>query len=195
METVLLNLIVTIWIIIQIFLLWILADFITGLVHWWQDAYGNPNWPILGKYVVIPNLNHHKTPRSMLKDGYWDRVKTSVVTAIFLVTVFWFCGWHSWRMVLCLVFTTQGNHIHAMSHRTNKENGLFVMFLQKIGIFQGRKMHGWHHRAPYDTNFFILTNYLNPMFNKIKFFERLELLILKLFRIKPLRGAEVRGGV
>jgi ubiquitin-conjugating enzyme E2 variant len=98
-------------------------------------------------------------------------------------------------MVLCLVFSTQGNQIHAMAHRTNKENGRLVMFLQKLGIFQGRKMHGWHHRAPYDTNFFILTNYLNPIFNKIKFFERLEWLILKILRIKPLRGAQIRGGV
>ncbi len=195
MATVLSATLPTLWFGAQILLLWLLADFITGLVHWWQDAYGNPTWPIVGKYVVVPNLNHHKNPRGMLKDKYWTRVGASVITAILLITIFWFCGWHSWRMILCLAFTTQGNHIHAMAHRTKKENGPVIMFLQKLGIFQNRKMHGWHHKAPYDTNFFILTDYLNPLFNKIRFFERLEKLVLKVLGIKALRGAEIRGGV
>lgn len=195
MTTVLFQTLPIFWLGVQILLLWLLADLITGLVHWWQDTYGHPNWPILGKHLVIPNLNHHKNPRGMLKDKYWPRVRASVVAALIMIIIFWLCGWHSWRMVLCLVFSTQGNQIHAMAHRTNKENGKLVMFLQRLGIFQGRKMHGWHHRAPYDTNFFILTNYLNPFFNKIKFFERLEWLIMKILRIKPLRGAVIRGGV
>lgn len=195
MLTVLSTTLLVLWFGMQIFLLWLLADLITGLVHWWQDAYGNPTWPVLGKYVVAPNLNHHKNPRGMLKDNYWDRVKASVVGAAILISIFWVCGWHSWRMIVCLVFTTQGNHIHFMAHRTNKENGRLIMFLQKLGLFQSRKMHGWHHRAPYDTNFFILTDFLNPVFNKIKFFERLEWLVSKLFGIKPLRGSAIRDGV
>ncbi len=43
------------------------ADFITGLVHWWEDAYGNPNWKIFGKTVIQPNLRHHKQPREFIR--------------------------------------------------------------------------------------------------------------------------------
>ena len=50
-------------IVMKLFLLIIVTDFLTGTVHWWEDAYGNPSWKFLGKSVVIPNLEHHQCPR------------------------------------------------------------------------------------------------------------------------------------
>jgi len=158
----------------QIFLLWLGADFVTGLVHWWQDAYGNPTWPILGKHVIQPNLKHHHQPRAMLTISYWTRVWTSVTTAVILLGLLWFCGIHSWQLFMFFAFASQGNEIHAMGHRTDKENGKIVMWFQKIGIIQRRRTHGWHHKAPYETNFLVMTEFLNPLFNKIKFWKKLE---------------------
>lgn len=43
------------------------ADFLSGFIHWWEDAYGNPNWKILGKHIIEPNLNHHTNPRDFIK--------------------------------------------------------------------------------------------------------------------------------
>lgn len=182
------------WTITQVFLLWLGADFITGIVHWWQDTYGNPTWPILGKYVIAPNLRHHDDPRGMLKVSYWARMNTSLFAAGGIIGLLILCDISSWQAIVLIVFASQGNEIHAMGHRTNKENGLLVVWLQTIGIIQTRKTHGWHHKAPYDTNFFVMTEYLNPFFNKIKFFERLERLIQTVFRIKPLRGTSIRDG-
>ncbi len=182
-------------ILVHVFLLWLLADFITGVVHWWQDAYGNPTWPILGKYVIEPNLLHHQDPRHMLKVSYVNRVNTSLITAGILITIFWLSGWHSWQMIVCLLFCSQGNEIHAIAHRSDKENGKFLMFFQKLGIVQRRKTHGWHHKAPYDTNFCVMTEFLNPVLNKINFWTRLEWTILKTFRVKVLRGSAIRKGI
>lgn len=36
-----------------------MADFVTGVFHWWEDRYGNPAWPVIGKLVVEPNILHH----------------------------------------------------------------------------------------------------------------------------------------
>ncbi len=180
---------------LQIFILWLFADFITGVVHWWQDAYGNPTWPIIGKYVIEPNLIHHQDPRHMLKVSYISRVNTSVITAAILATVFWFVGWHSWQIIVCLIFSSQGNEIHAIGHRSDKENRKFICWLQKIGLLQTRKTHGWHHKAPYDTNFCVMTEFLNPILNKINFWMKLEWCILKIFRIPVLRGSEIRKGI
>lgn len=191
METILFIL----WYGVQIFALWILSDLITGVVHWWQDTYGNPEWPLIGKYVVDPNLKHHKNPREMVTIAYWRLMRASIVTACVLMPLLWLCGWHSWRMVLCLAFSSQGNWVHLLAHRTVRENGKVITLLQKLGVFQSRRMHGWHHRAPYDTNFFILTDYLNPIFNKMKFFMKLERAVEKVFGIVPLRGHAIRGGV
>jgi len=46
----------------MVYILWVifailLADLISGIFHWWEDRYGNPNWPIIGKYIVEPNIN------------------------------------------------------------------------------------------------------------------------------------------
>ena len=182
------------WLTMQIIGLWFLADFITGVVHWWEDAYGNPTWPILGKYIIIPNLNHHRDPNLLTKGSYWHRMDTSTYAAIIAAIVFWVLGWHSWHMLVCLAFTTQTNEIHAATHRTKKQNGRIVSFLQRIGLLQRRETHEWHHAAPYDTNFCVMTEYLNPLLNRIRFWYRLERTIEKTLGIKVLRGSEIRDG-
>jgi ubiquitin-conjugating enzyme E2 variant len=183
------------WHVFQVFLLWLTADLITGIIHWWEDAYGNPKWPILGKYVVEPNLTHHKEPHKLLEGSYWTRINTSVFAAVGIAGVLWLFGLHSWQMIVCLLFCTQGNEIHAMSHRPDKLTGRVVRLLQETGIFQSKKMHRWHHRAPYETNFCIMTDFLNPILNKIGFWRKLEWSIFKLFKIDVLRASPIRHGL
>ncbi len=195
MKTILIQNLEPIWFIGKIFLLWLMADFITGMIHWWEDAYGNPTWRILGKYVIQPNLEHHKNPRRLIKGSYWNRVDTSVYLAFMIGFVSYFCGVLSWGMIVFLVFSSQANEVHAASHRTDKENGKILVFLQSIGLLQKRKTHGWHHKAPYDTNFCVMTEFLNPVLNKIDFWAKMEWSILKIFKIKVLRGSAIRGGI
>lgn len=178
----------------QVFLLWIVADFITGIIHWWEDTYGNPNWPIIGKYVVKPNLIHHKQPTKLLEGSYWTRINTSFFAAAIIGGVFWFIGIRSWQIMMCLLFCTQGNEIHAMSHRPDRKNSKVTLFLQKTGIFQSKKMHRWHHKAPYETNFCIMSDFVNPILNRIGFWRKLEWLILKIFKINVLRASSIRNG-
>lgn len=184
-----------IWDVFQVFLLWITADFITGIIHWWEDTYGNPNWLIIGKYVVKPNLIHHKQPTKMLEGSYWNRINTSFFAVAAFGAIFWWIGLRSWQFIVCLLFCVQGNEIHAMSHRPDKANGKMVLFLQKTGIFQSKKTHRWHHKAPYETNFCIMSDFINPILNRIDFWRKLERLILKFFKIKVLRASSLRNGL
>lgn len=75
---------------LNIVLLILITDLLTGTVHWWEDAYGNPDWKYLGKSVVIPNIEHHKTPRGFLKGTFVDRIKLSLIIAIILGIIFHF---------------------------------------------------------------------------------------------------------
>ena len=63
-----------------------LADLMSGVVHWLEDTYGNPNWKFLGlgKHVVVPNLVHHYRQRDLIKGNWFDRIWTS---AVFLLIV------------------------------------------------------------------------------------------------------------
>ena len=170
------------------------ADFISGLFHWWEDAYGNPNWKILGKHVVEPNLLHHSQPRAFLKGNYWQRNNTAIISAIILITIPFLFGWFNWFYFACIGLASQSNEVHRKAHQSDKENGVIIQFLQKIGVMQSRKHHGWHHKAPYDCNYCILTDYLNPILERIHFFPALEYSLSKLFKIHPLRASSVRKG-
>ncbi len=183
------------WIALQLFLLWCAADFITGVIHWWEDTYGNPNWKIIGKYVVEPNLVHHKQPHKLLEGSYWNRINTSFYAAAIIGGGLWSVDLLSWRIIALLLFCTQGNQVHAMSHRPDKTTNNFIRFLQKTGLFQSKKMHRWHHKAPYETNFCVMSDFCNPILNKMDFWGKLELLILKVFKIKVLRASSLRGGL
>ena len=65
--------------------------------------------------------------------------------------------------------------------------------IQKTGLIQSRRMHGYHHSAPFDVNYCVLTNYLNPILNKIRFWQFLEWTI-GLFGTKSTRGDKNRAG-
>ena len=183
------------WYALQLFLLWCAADFITGVIHWWEDTYGNPNWKIIGKYVVEPNLVHHKQPHKLLEGSYWNRINTSFFAAAVFGAILWSIDLLSWRTIVCLLFCSQGNEVHAMSHRPDKVTNKLIRFLQKTGIFQSKKMHRWHHKAPYETNFCVMSDFCNPILNKINFWEKVELLILKVLKIPVLRASSVRNGL
>ena len=181
-------------IVIKILLLILITDLVTGIGHWWEDAYGDPRWKVLGKSVVIPNLDHHKRPREFLKSSTWERIRLSFSIAVIIGLAFYFTGLLCWEVIFCLLYGSLANEVHAISHRTNKENGKLICAMQKIGLIQSRRMHGHHHTSPYDVNYSIMTNYLNPFLNKTKFWIGLEYLI-SLFGINPMRGSKIREGL
>lgn len=180
-------------VVLKIFMLMLLTDLLTGTVHWWEDAYGNPSWKYLGKSVVIPNLEHHQYPRKFLKHGMWPRIRLSFIIAVSLGTIAYLFGVLSWEVGFVLIYASLANEIHAITHKTDKENGKLICWIQKTGLIQTRRMHGHHHTSPYDVNYCVMTNYLNPILNKTRFWLGLEW-VIQLFGIKPSRGLPSRGG-
>ena len=162
------------FVLLKIFGLILLTDLITGTVHWWEDAYGNPNWKVLGKLVVIPNLEHHEKPRKFLKDSSWSRIRLSLIIATILLAGAYFLNVLVWEVVFVLIYASFANELHAISHRTKKENGRLIGWLQWIGLIQSKRMHGLHHTSPYNVNYCVMTCYLNPMLNKLGYWEKIE---------------------
>lgn len=169
------------------------ADLLTGIVHWWEDAYGNPKWWILGNCIVKPNIEHHKSPRKFLSHTLFQRIRLSVLVAVVLVSVLVWCGVFRWEYAALLGYASLGNEIHAITHRSDKENGKWIVGLQKLGLIQSRRMHGFHHQSPYNINYCMLTNYLNPLLNRIKCWDIAEGLLTKI-GLKTNRHLPERGG-
>lgn len=180
-------------IILKIILSILFTDLFTGAVHWWEDTYGNSNWKFFGKSIVIPNLEHHEFPRKFVKGSMFNRIKLSLYFAIGIGIVLHLVGMLNPYTLFILAYASLGNECHAIAHRTDTENGKIICFLQKVGLIQSRKMHGLHHKSPYNCNYCIQTNYVNPILNHIRFWEILEK-IISLFGIKPNRGNPIRNG-
>ena len=75
-----------------------------------------------------------------------------------------------------------------------KQTNKIIILLQKIGLIQSKEMHDLHHASPYDINYCVMTNYLNPILTYINFWYKVENL-LYLFGIKTTRGLNIRKGV
>lgn len=178
---------------LKIFICILIADFTTGIVHWWEDAYGNPNWKYLGKSVVLPNLEHHQKPRAFLQGNFFERIKLSLFVASAICLLLYIFGCNNMFVFFTLLYMSLANEIHAISHRTDKENGKLICFIQKTGLLQTRKMHGLHHTSPYNVNYCVMTGFLNPVLNVIKFWYVIEWGFAKI-GIKTIRCSEVRNG-
>lgn len=182
--------------VIELFAAILLADWITGFVHWWEDAYGNPQWGFVGKYIVEPNLVHHLDPRDLAPAGYFKLTYISWIAAIMLIAVPWLLfDWHPFLYLATILIATQANQVHCWAHRTDRENGIIIRGMQQMGIIQSRRHHGQHHRPPWVGHYCILTNYMNPVLDRLDFWNRSEAAIKQLFGIAVLRGSDVRGGL
>ncbi len=159
---------------------WLAADFVSGIVHWWEDRYANERWPIIGKFIAIPNQRHHSQPLHFLQGSYWYRNYTTIIPAAIGCLLLW-----KYVPVLFFVFISQANEIHAWGHRKGKLPGWVVM-LQEAGILVSPKGHAAHHVDPFICNYCPMSDLVNPFLEYVGFWGRLERLIAVTTGIKPL---------
>ena len=53
-----------------IVLSWLIADLLSGLIHWAEDRYFRTDWPWIGNYIAAPNELHHEQPTAFLFHNY-----------------------------------------------------------------------------------------------------------------------------
>lgn len=168
------------WMALEALGAWLLADFITGLVHWWEDAYAQAEWPVLGPLVAEPNLLHHRDPRAMTRLPWWKNVDVPVAAGGIALGVL--AAFHalSWPLVLAILLAAFTNLVHRWAHQSPAENGRVISWMQEKGLIQSRAQHALHHRWPRKTHYCPLTNALNPVLERVGFWRGLERLILRL---------------
>lgn len=170
------------------------ADFITGLIHWVEDTYGLPSWPILGRLVIEPNIEHHLAPSKMCESPVWLRNYQSVVPALVIgVPVFCVLGKNSGPVLLTLLLASFGNEVHSWAH-SKHSNPWWIRFLQDSALILTPEHHAKHHKKPYDRHFCTLTNFTNAVLDLIRFWKVLEV-CLSFVGIKPKRLSQERMGV
>lgn len=160
---------------------WLLADLIAGFWHWIEDRYFDEKWPIIGEYIAKPNTLHHAQPSAFLAGSYWHRNWTTIVPAATALAIALLCGAPLW-LLLTFAFVSQANEVHAWAHQRVKSR--FIRGLQEFGLLQSPRHHGVHHKAPFDCRYCVMTDWLNPVLDRIGFWLLLEWLLKVLFGIK-----------
>ena len=160
------------------------VDFISGVLHWLEDSYGDKDWPILGKWVIEPNIRHHFQPRYFTKSHFWQRNLITMIIAASMLIGITLLGWFHWTWVLAAIIGSLTNEIHCWAHRSPRENGKIITLLQKSKILQSPRGHATHHTDPKDRSYCTVTDWLNPILDRFDFFARIERFILRTTGLK-----------
>lgn len=152
---------------------WLLADLITGMFHWWEDRVGRVEWPIVGPWIIAPNRLHHLSPLAFTRHGFLDRNRASMLAAAIVWALWGMAFGPSVTLATAMIGAGLSNEVHRYAHQPSLAPG-WVRVLQQIGIVQSPNVHKVHHRPPFEQNFCILTDWLNPPLEALGFWRVME---------------------
>lgn len=170
----------------------VLADLVSGLVHWFEDTYVHAKMPLVGKWlgqIAADNRLHHEKPRAFLQKTWWQSSWDLVLVSSLLVLGAWWLKKLDAAVLLFTVLTANANQIHKWTHQSPAEKGWLIHRLQKLYILQTPREHGRHHSGEKDSHYCTITNFTNPILEKLRFWKRLEWMLEHGFGIKRLNPA------
>lgn len=162
----------------------LLVDFVSDFFHWLEDAYGNEEWPIIGELVTKPNILHHYDPRYFTRYSWLYSARILLGMGGIILAVAYALGQLNWWVILFVLIGINANEIHKWAHRAPHENGKLITALQRSGLIQSPRHHGVHHRDPKNSHYCVITDYLNPVLERIGLWNGLEAAIYQLLGVR-----------
>jgi len=170
----------------------ILADFISGVVHWSADTWGSESLPVLGRRFLHPFRIHHVNPRDFLRRDFIDcngdvaMITVPVLLGALLLPTSGELGQLATGFVVGFTATIlPTNQVHQWAHRP--EPPRLVAWLQRGGVILSRTEHERHHASPYVVNYCIATGWCNRTLEAVGFFPALERVIRRVTGAEPRR--------
>jgi plasmanylethanolamine desaturase len=182
-------------VIIHVLLAWLLADFITGVVHWYEEKYMEGpyrfNWV---QTMYEDNQLHHTKPTAICQYSWWGNSKISVIFAAPVAATLFYFDFHI-ILWLGVFFTSFGNLVHRWAHDPYVKIPWFAKVMQKTGLFITANHHDGHHRhdgvlidkEASTIRYCPMTNWVNPVLDYLEFWAIIED-ILDLCRFRKSKG-------
>jgi ubiquitin-conjugating enzyme E2 variant len=158
----------------------ILADFLSGVVHWAGDTLGNEQTPIFGPNFVHPFRLHHVDPKDITRHGFTETNGNSCIAAspillglvLFMpaTTGAFFYGCVTAASAALFLFLT--NEFHKWAHADQPP--AFARVLQRWRLILSPEHHSIHHAAPQVRCYCITVGWMNPLLDRTRFFRRCE---------------------
>jgi plasmanylethanolamine desaturase len=171
---------------------WFAADFVCGVVHWFEDRYLDDSMtlkflqPINGE-----NSLHHLKPTAMLTHSWWGNMQSAAIVAWPLAVVLWLAG-DCLFFVLTVFFASFGNLVHRFAHTPARQLPRWVRWVQSTGLFISHAHHDMHHRhrsklipkSQASIAYCPMTDWVNPTLDRFNFWAGLER-IFSIFGLVP----------
>lgn len=167
----------TIYVIAQIIFGILLADLISGFIHFAQDNLGSSETPIFGS-IIHDGRSHHRDPDAFLRSRPLDRSSKAIGLSMFaggiLALIF---GPQIWVISATLAGALM-IEIQVLAHRPKYKIPKWAQVLQWIGIIQRGSQHSAHHAGDGDIAddgpyippvikcYCVITNWLNPILDR-----------------------------
>lgn len=165
----------------KLFLTLIAIDFVSGLVHWAEDTFWTEDTPVVGDWVVKPNVVHHEHPRAFLEKSWWASSWDLLLASSLIGLTFWLFNAFSVYVAIFCIIGANANQLHKYGHVSARDTPKVIRWLQKMKIIQDAKHHSGHHTGDKNTAYCVVTPWFNPILDYIGFWRGLERLTVPFF--------------
>jgi ubiquitin-conjugating enzyme E2 variant len=136
---------------------WVIADLLSGLVHWALDRLGDERTPLVGAILIRPFREHHQDPLAMTRHDFVETNGASALGASALL------GFGLLFPHAGIFFTAAGllaaNQCHKWAHARSVPAP--ARAAQRLGLILRPEAHRRHHAAPHDRHFCTASGWMN----------------------------------
>lgn len=169
----------------QVVLALVLVDFVSGFVHWAEDTFGAESTPIVGPWIVTPNVLHHRDPGAFVSKRWFASNWDLALVGVIVVAVAAMTGHLGAPVVLFAIAGANANQIHKWNHVPGRAPW-YVRGLWATGLLQRPRHHARHHAGRKNTHYCVVTPFVNLVLDHIGFWRALERIVV------PITGAPRR---
>jgi len=156
---------------------WLLVDFVSGVVHWAEDSYGSESTPVIGRWVVGPNLLHHRDGAAFVRKSWIASSWDLAAAAAAILAAAGLAGVLTWHVGLFALLGANANQIHKWNHMRRSSVPLAVRVLRRLHLLQSPRHHAQHHRGAKNSHYCVITEALNPLLDRLGRWRALEKLL------------------
>jgi hypothetical protein len=162
---------------------YVLADVVSGVVHWFCDTFFHEDTPVIGRAFIHPFREHHADPLAITRHGFFEVNGNNCLAMLPLLVAVWMLGapaaggavpavfWQSLVLGFALA-TFATNQFHKWAHQPAPT--AVVRWLQGTGLVLSPAHHRLHHNWPFRQAFCITAGWLDPVLDRARVFERIE---------------------
>ena len=145
----------------------LLADLLSGLLHWFADEFFEEDTPLLGPGLIYGFRDHHRNPRDILAHGLAEVSGYNALAMLPFLSalLLWPSGDATSRVVHAVVLATAlsialTNQLHRLAHAERVHRA--VAQLQRLGLILSPEAHARHHAAG-DRAYCVTAGWWNPL--------------------------------